>query len=222
MTSLLDTYESEFKTTYDRGVQLLSSINLTSGNSNNNNIVLKQVENFKDDLIELIQQMELEVNSIGNTAIKIKNKTKIRNYKDQLTKNIKIPLDKLTNDNLNNQNRDELLSLNDSDNNINSEQRQQLLQSQQILSKSSNKLRDASQIANETEGIGAEIMLDLRSQRETLENARQTLFQADGYVDKSIKTLKTMTRRLLANKFISYAIIAALVLLILLVLYSKF
>lgn len=83
-------------------------------------------------------------------------------------------------------------------------------------------MRDATRIAVDTEGVGSQIMMDLRSQRETLENARQTLFQADSYVDKSIRTLKTMSRRLVANKFISYAIIAVLILLILLVLFSKF
>lgn len=83
-------------------------------------------------------------------------------------------------------------------------------------------MRDASRLANETEGIGSQIMMDLRSQRETLENARDTLFQADSYVDKSIKTLKVMSRRLIANKAISYAIIAVLILLIILVIFSKF
>lgn len=106
--------------------------------------------------------------------------------------------------------------------NMNEEQRQQLLANHNILNKTGERLRDASRIANETEGIGSQIMMDLRAQRETLENSRQTLFQADSYVDKSIKTLKVMSRRLIANKFISYAIIAVLILLILLVLFSKF
>lgn len=106
--------------------------------------------------------------------------------------------------------------------NLNEEQRQQLLSNHELLTKSGDKLKDATRVASETEGVGSQIMMDLRSQRETLENARQTLFQADSYVDKSIRTLKTMSRRLVANKFISYAIIGVLILLILLVLFSKF
>ena len=51
-------------------------------------------------------------------------------------------------------------------------------------------------------------------------NSRNTLLNT--YVDKSIQTLKSMSRRITANKFISYAIIAVLILLILLVLASKF
>lgn len=102
------------------------------------------------------------------------------------------------------------------------DQRQQLLSNHAVLSRTGDKLRDATRLAIDTEGVGSQIMMDLRSQRETLDNARQTLFQADSYVDKSIRTLKTMSRRLVANKFISYAIIAVLILLILLVLFSKF
>ena len=45
-------------------------------------------------------------------------------------------------------------------------------------------------------------------------NSRNTLLNT--YVDKSIQTLKSMSRRITANKFISYAIIAVLILLILL------
>lgn len=103
-----------------------------------------------------------------------------------------------------------------------SSQRHQLLQSNASLERSSERLRESSRIATETEQIGANIMLDLRGQREQLNNSRQTLFEADGYVDKSIQTLKSMTRRMAANKIITYAIIAVLILLILLVIASKF
>ena len=74
----------------------------------------------------------------------------------------------------------------------------------------------------ETENIGSNILNDLRSQREQINGARNTLLQADNYVDRSVQTLKTMGRRLTANKFISYGIIAVLILLIFLVLFSKF
>lgn len=102
------------------------------------------------------------------------------------------------------------------------EQRSQLLQSNAALERTSERLRDSSRIANETEQIGSNIMLDLRSQREQLNNSRNTLFEADGYVDKSIQTLKSMTRRMATNKIITYSIIAVLIILIFLVIASKF
>lgn len=77
-------------------------------------------------------------------------------------------------------------------------------------------------MANETESIGANILTDLRGQREQIQNSRNTLLEADGYVDKSIRTLRSMTRRMAMNKVLTYLIIAVLVILILLVLASKF
>lgn len=75
------------------------------------------------------------------------------------------------------------------------DQRQQLLSGQASLDRSSQRLRESQRIANETEGIGANILSDLRGQREQILNSRNTLNEADNYVDKSIRTLKTMARR---------------------------
>jgi vesicle transport through interaction with t-SNAREs 1 len=44
----------------------------------------------------------------------------------------------------------------------------------------------------ETENIGADILRDLKGQREQLENTKAQLNEADGYMNKSIKTLKDM------------------------------
>jgi vesicle transport through interaction with t-SNAREs protein 1 len=79
--------------------------------------------------------------------------------------------------------------------NIALDQRQQLLSGQASLDRSSQRLRDSQRVANETESIGANILNDLRGQREQLVNSRNTLLEADGYVDKSIRTLRGMARR---------------------------
>ena len=101
-------------------------------------------------------------------------------------------------------------------------QRQRLLRGTDTLERSSNRLTNAQRLANETENVGAGILGDLRVQGEQLRNTRDRLSQADGNVDRSLRTLKVMGRRLITNKLITGAIIALLVLLILLVLYSKF
>ncbi|CCK72023.1 v-SNARE protein VTI1 KNAG_0I02370 [Huiozyma naganishii CBS 8797] len=101
------------------------------------------------------------------------------------------------------------------------EQRGQLLQSAGVLGRTGDRLRETSRLAHDTENVGAQIMEDLRAQRETLEGARGTLREADSSVDRSLRTLKSMARRVVANKLVSYAIIAVLVLLILLVAWAK-
>lgn len=217
MSDLLSSYESDFKATLEQTKALLATA--PSQVLPQRNSILKQIEQQQDELFDLIDQMEIEVNdSVAEANTRANFKSKLRSYKKQVQAEIKLPLQQL----VDTRDRDLLFQGSGENSQLDDEQRQQLLSNHSILQRTGDKLRDATRTATETEGIGAQIMMDLRSQRETLENARQTLFQADSYVDKSIKTLKTMSRRLVANKFISYAIIAVLILLILLVLFSKF
>jgi vesicle transport through interaction with t-SNAREs protein 1 len=74
-------------------------------------------------------------------------------------------------------------------------QRTRLLSGTDRLERSSQRLRDSQRVANETEDIGAGILGDLHLQREQILNTRDTLMEADGYVDKSLRTLKGMARR---------------------------
>ena len=78
-------------------------------------------------------------------------------------------------------------------------------------------------------------MGDLHLQREQILNTRDTLMEADGYVDKSLRTLKGMTRRLhclilifeltfcrmQTNKLITGGIITILIVIIVLIVWAK-
>ncbi|CDH09024.1 probable t-SNARE VTI1 [Zygosaccharomyces bailii ISA1307] len=218
MSALLQSYESDFRATLDEARTKLQSA--PSQVLSDRNATLKQVEQQQEELMDLLDQMEIEVNSaLPNGQDRANFKAKLRGYRKQVQTELKQPLQQL----IDSRDRDLLFGEQNSQfAHLNDDQRQQLLSNHALLQGTGDKLRDATRIATKTEGIGSSIMNDLRSQRETLENARQTLFTADSYVDKSIRTLKTMSRRLVANKFISYAIIAVLILLILLVIFSKF
>jgi vesicle transport through interaction with t-SNAREs protein 1 len=50
-------------------------------------------------------------------------------------------------------------------------------------------------MALETESHGAEILTNLRGQREQIENSRDTLLRADIAIDRASNTLKQMVRR---------------------------
>jgi vesicle transport through interaction with t-SNAREs protein 1 len=162
--------------------------------------------------------MDLEVQNLPSSQKSLYN-TKIRQYKSQVNE-CKTKLKQLLDD----QDKYELFGnrYTDEEGDAHDGQRKQLLSNNASLERSSERLRDSQRIALETESIGGNILNDLRAQREQISGARNTLLTADGYVDKSIKTLKSMSRRLTANKFISYAIIAVLIILIFLVLASKF
>lgn len=75
------------------------------------------------------------------------------------------------------------------------EQRQQLLSGTERLGRSSQRLRDTQRIALETEAIGASTLADLHQQRNVIEHTHQNLQQSEGYVDRSVKTLRGMARR---------------------------
>ena len=75
------------------------------------------------------------------------------------------------------------------------EQRQQLLSGTDRLDRSSQRLRDSQRVANETEDIGRGTLADLQLQRETIQHTRATMLESEGYVDRSVKTLRGMARR---------------------------
>lgn len=75
------------------------------------------------------------------------------------------------------------------------EQRQQLLSGTDRLERSSQRLRSTMAVANETEQIGASTLGDLGRQREVITNTQQRLLESEGYVDRSVKTLRGMARR---------------------------
>lgn len=83
----------------------------------------------------------------------------------------------------------------DNPNDVQLEQRQQLLSGTERLDRSSQRLRDSQRLANETEGIGASTLADLHRQRETIQHTGDVLLESEGYVDRSVKTLRGMARR---------------------------
>lgn len=75
------------------------------------------------------------------------------------------------------------------------EQRQQLLSGSDRLDRSTQRLKASQRIANETEAIGAATLGDLYRQRGVIEHTNETLLRSEGYVDRSVKTLRGMARR---------------------------
>ncbi|KAI0013287.1 t-SNARE [Xylariaceae sp. FL0662B] len=102
------------------------------------------------------------------------------------------------------------------------EQRQQLLAGTDRLDRSSQRLRSSQALANDTEAIGASTLADLHQQRERITHTGQVLYESEGYVDRSVKTLRGMARRMATNRVITIAIITVLVILIIAVVWAKF
>jgi vesicle transport through interaction with t-SNAREs protein 1 len=91
-------------------------------------------------------------------------------------------------------------------------QRARLMSATDKLADGQRRLEDSQRIALETEDVGAGILRDLRTQRDTLEHSRDTvrqdarslhplahsghsqLYEADGSIDRASSTLRKMIR----------------------------
>lgn len=206
MSDLFSTYELDFQLALQDAQAKFASASSSSGDARKS--ALQAIEHVTDEALELLDQMNLEVQNLPANQ-RLEYNAKIRKYRGEADRN-KARLRELLDD----EDRDDLFGDNS--------QRKQLLTNNASLERSLDRLRESQRIALETESIGGNILNDLRAQREQISNSRNTLLAADSYVDRLMQTLRLMTRRITANKFISYAIIAVLILLIFLVLASKF
>ncbi|XP_015519438.1 vesicle transport through interaction with t-SNAREs homolog 1B [Neodiprion pinetum] len=100
--------------------------------------------------------------------------------------------------------------------------RQTLLESRATLERSASSVARSQRIAAETEQVGTEVVAELGEQRETLLRAKRRLSQTDQELTKTQKVLRTMTRRVLTNKFILVLIIILEVGILAAVVYLKF
>ncbi|KAL1759995.1 hypothetical protein FB107DRAFT_256656 [Schizophyllum commune] len=76
-----------------------------------------------------------------------------------------------------------------------SNDRARLLAGTAKLDEGTRRLEESQRIAMETEQTGADILLNLRGQREQIEHARDTLGTAERHIDRASGTLKGMIRR---------------------------
>eukprot|EP01026_Neomeris_dumetosa_P026430 TRINITY_DN21588_c0_g1_i13.p1 TRINITY_DN21588_c0_g1~~TRINITY_DN21588_c0_g1_i13.p1 ORF type:complete len:224 (-),score=26.43 TRINITY_DN21588_c0_g1_i13:473-1144(-) len=102
-----------------------------------------------------------------------------------------------------------------------SKQRQQMLDSTQLLNKTGDKIRHGQAMLNEAEETGVGILQDLHGQRERLIHARDTLHSTDDNISRARKILSNMSRRIFTQKAIMLCVILVLICVIILVVYFK-
>lgn len=203
---------------YAQDIDLLTSdieAKLQSITQNQDPSLEKEILALLEESNDILDSMELEVQSLPTTERAPVN-AQVRSIKSQMT-TFKTQL----NDALYTKNRNDLFGGNETSEGDH-QQRQTLLSTNASIERSTQRLQDATRTALESENVGSSILSNLRTQRDQIINARDTLGDADNYVDRSLRTLGSMSRRLAQNKILTYGIIALLILLILLTLYSKF
>lgn len=217
-TALFDSYEQDFK-------QLIQSIDtkLTEGQDagrEDRKATLRRVEMELEEADELVSQLDIEISSIPHN-LRQHYQTRLRDAKSSLSRCKSSLKDARTS-----QARSELLSsaskpYSSDDPYGSSSDRQRLLSSNQLLENGTKRLEESQRMALETENHGAEILTNLRQQREQIENSRDTLQRADLAIDRASTTLKQMVRRMYQQKAITYSIIGVLVILIVVIAWEK-
>ncbi|KAK3343092.1 t-SNARE [Neurospora tetraspora] len=217
-TELFKHYETEYQLVQADLVQKLDQISELTGEPRK--AALSTAERALEEAGELLDQMNMEKQNVPSSSRTAINK-RLRDYRSDVDK-YRRKLQTLATD------RSALFGGRYTDNPGSSsgdrhfEQRQQLLSGTDRLDRSTQRLKASQALAAETESIGASTLADLHRQREVIEHTTTILYESEGYVDRSVKTLKGMARRMATNRIITIAIITVLVLLIIAVIVSKF
>ncbi|GAA5829434.1 hypothetical protein JCM11251_005049 [Rhodosporidiobolus azoricus] len=231
MESVFAEYETDLETVLSAVADKLGGEALTL-RGDDRRAMFRRVERELEEADEIIAQMEVEVQTADKDKAELQGK--LRDHKATVARH-KGDLNSLAS----NANRDDLLnpssrvdhvsipmgdldrSESPSSASASQAQRTRLLSATDKLADGQRRLEDSHRMALETEDVGTNILRDLRTQRDTLEHTRDTLYDADSSIDRASNTLKKMIRRAYQQRAVTYAIIAVLVLLIVYVLISK-
>lgn len=100
-------------------------------------------------------------------------------------------------------------------------QREKMLTATQKLENSSQNLTYAQSVIDEAQATGADILVNLDSQRQTILRSRETLQGADDNISKARKVLSSIARRAMQNKIILFGVIFFLILAIVIIIWVK-
>lgn len=189
-TELFKHYEIEYQLVQADLTQKLEQIAELSGEPRK--AALSAAERALEETSELLDQMQMEKQNVPSTARTSINR-RLRDYNTDID-GYRRKLQSLAGDKaalFGARFRDDPSSSAD----IHLEQRQQLLAGTDRLDRSTQRLKASQALAAETETVGASTLAELQRQRETIDHTTRMLYESEGYVDRSVKTLKGMARR---------------------------
>ncbi|EHK98452.1 putative Vesicle transport v-SNARE protein vti1 [Glarea lozoyensis 74030] len=183
-SELFSSYEAELKLVQADLSQKLDQIPDLTGEPRK--AAISQAERAVEEANELLDSMRLEKSNIPS-ATRTKVNQRFRNHESDVDA-AKRKLRSFADD------RSALFAsrYSDNPNDVQLEQRQQLLSGTDRLDRSSQRLRASQALAYETEAIGASTLSDLAQQREVIQHTNDVLLESEGYVDRSVKTLRGM------------------------------
>lgn len=196
MSELFDSYASDLDQLKQGIRQKLDQVHSQNGEAKK--ATLRRAEMELEEADEVISQMDIEVQGFPQ-SVRSRYSVQIRGFKQEmqaLTKEVRAGLSSASGKSRGGYDpayADDDADLEAADSAT--ANRQRLLQGTASLEDGTRRLEESNRLALETEDLGADILRDLRSQREQIENSRDTLRQADQSIDRSSKTLSKMIRR---------------------------
>eukprot|EP00041_Stephanoeca_diplocostata_P039017 m.1580983 g.1580983 ORF g.1580983 m.1580983 type:complete len:234 (-) comp25315_c0_seq44:1262-1963(-) len=165
----------------------------------------KEIERAED----LLQDMEMEARS-APPSYRTKMNARVRGYNADIEK-FRRDLSNVSSGGGSYQNdRDALFAGGDSFEGQNYNQRSRLLDNEQTLGRTSDRIANAQRIGEESEAIGAGVLTELDSQRQTIIRTGQKVSSTDANLGKSRRILNAMARRIMTNHLIMVLIIIVL------------
>ncbi|XP_035218465.1 vesicle transport through interaction with t-SNAREs homolog 1A-like isoform X2 [Stegodyphus dumicola] len=211
MASLMDSFEQQYATLTADITSKTSRLPNLSGVERK--LLISQVERQMEEAHELLEQMDLEVKGMP-PASRQKYQIRLKSYVAELSL-----LDKELRARIvhrdENLARDELFE----GDYVKDDQKQRLLDNTERLERSSRQLEGGYKLAVEAEQIGAQILTDLSSQRETIKKSKSRVQETNYDLGKSSRIVNGMIRGLKQQKMVLYAVAAVVVLSIILAIY---
>jgi vesicle transport through interaction with t-SNAREs protein 1 len=99
--------------------------------------------------------------------------------------------------------------------------RARLLRSTEEVQRSGGRIREAIRVAEDTEEIGRNVLIDLERQRNTIDSANHHMEETNTNISRARRILTSMARRIVADKILAMAIIAILIGAIVMIVYYQ-
>jgi vesicle transport through interaction with t-SNAREs protein 1 len=219
-TALFDSYEQDFQQLIDNVKKRLDG-DAKDERADQRKASLRRAEMDLDEADEIVSQMEIETQGIPQ-SLKPQYQARLRTAKADVSQ-----YKKRSKDTHGQLARSDLLSGRGAGQPTSDEpygttsDRTRLLSGTALLEDGTRRLQESQRIALETEDQGADILMNLRQQREQIENSRNMLHTADTSIDRASGTLKKMIRRMYQQRAVTAIIIVVLVLLIAIIVWEK-
>nr|XP_042895961.1 vesicle transport through interaction with t-SNAREs homolog 1A isoform X2 [Parasteatoda tepidariorum] len=176
-------------------------------------MLISQVVRQMEEAHELLEQMDLEVKGMPPPS-RQKYEIRLKSYVAELSlldKELKARLNPRDENAL----RDELFE----GDYVRDDQKQCLLDNTERLERSSRQLEGGYKLAIEAEQMGAQILTDLSSQRETISKSKSRMQETNYDLSRSSRIVNGMIRGMKQQKIILYAVAAVILLTVILSIY---